>query len=669
MSIQQPRKIGILAYGSLIDYPGEEIAPLIVERIECITPFNIEFARLSSTRSNAPTLVPVTTGGQKVKAVLLVLKNDTPVEIAESMLWRRERHKTGSNEIYKRPEKPTKNSVLVESLKNFEGVETVLYTSLPQNMGIFTKPEYLAYFGIKSILSLAGESGKDGIRYLLAAKKNNIVTEHSQQYEKMVLEQTGTENLEDAIKKLDAIRPKTLQIENEFSAFEKEVKEIADLICDYGLKKTFGDNEPELEKQKEAIIKNKEQFIANCHEGFKQGQLRIIKLLQGVQERSKQANEDLKISRREKNKQLATELFALIENLKIQENIVRHLADTIAYQMLQGQLHIMRRLYMEVGGNISLSNSNFQSVLAVAEEINSKPGNMALITDLTGYIQTGDLLCLIDGRLVIGEVKEGSKNLHILEILKEIQEEGKSAEDAKEKHKLDDYSYKQLKRNIRQQEVMKMVSEIINTDKGTDPLTNEPFKFLTPDGAAPRYFAELHEQKKYLDKSNMLSYNVIDDCLYIGMYKGPFRFMGAKILQSMYNKPDGNYAAMDMFKITESVNKPIFFLPFEKEFIFDILFGRIKLLFILDLDDYMKVFSKVGYKAEWGTTKETTKAKEIINKRMSGMLVYKNRGIKIKVDDDNDIWLFNGNLLKIFFEQIYPSYTAYSTRYYLEQKE
>jgi len=669
MEIQEPRKIGILAYGSLIDNPGEELSPLIVERIECTTPFNIEFARLSSTRSNAPTLVPVTTGGQKVNAVLLVLKNDTPVVLAESMLWRRERHKTGSKEIYRRPQNATRNLVLVETLKDFEGVETVLYTSLQQNMGLFAKPEYLAHFGIKSILSAAGESGKDGIRYLLAAKKNDIVTEHSQEYEKMVLEQTGTESLEDAIKKLDEIRPKTLKIENEFSAFEKEVKEIADLICDYGLKKTFGEAEPEPEKQKEAILENKEQFIANCHEGFKQGQFRIIKLLQDLQENSKQANEDLKLSRRERNKQLTIELLALIENLKIQENIVRHLADTIAYQMLQGQIHIMRRLYMEVGGNISLSNSNFQSVVAVAEEINSKPGNMALITDLTGYIQTGDLLCLIDGRLVIGEVKEGSKNLHILEILKEIQEQGKSAEDAKEKYELGDYSYKQLKRNIRQQEVMKMICEIINTDKGTDPLTKEPFKFLTPDEAVPRYYAELHEQNKYLEKSNMLSYNVIDNCLHIGMYKGPFRFLGAKILQSMYNKPDGNYAAVDMFKITESVNKPIFFLPFEKEFIFDILFGRIKLLFILDLDDYMKVFSRFGHKAEWGSTKETIKAKEIINKRMSGMLVYKNRGIKIKVNDSNDLWLFNGSLLKIFFEQIYPSYTAYSTRYYLEQKE
>lgn len=145
MEIQIKYKIGILAYGSLIDNPGEELSPLIVERIECSTPFNIEFARLSSTRSNAPTLVPVTTGGQKVKAVLLVLKNDTPVDFAESMLWRRERHKTSSKEIYKRPENATRNSVLIETLKNFEGVETVLYTSLQQNMGLFAKPEYLAH--------------------------------------------------------------------------------------------------------------------------------------------------------------------------------------------------------------------------------------------------------------------------------------------------------------------------------------------------------------------------------------------------------------------------------------------------------------------------------------------------------------------------------------------
>lgn len=136
MEIHNPHKIGILAYGSLIENPGEEILSLIVERIECTTPFKVEFARLSSTRSNAPTLVPVTSGGRKVNAVILVLKNDTFVNVAESMLWRRERHKIGSKDNYQRPASPSKNSVLIDSVQNFHDVETVLYTSLPQNMGI-----------------------------------------------------------------------------------------------------------------------------------------------------------------------------------------------------------------------------------------------------------------------------------------------------------------------------------------------------------------------------------------------------------------------------------------------------------------------------------------------------------------------------------------------------
>ena len=61
-------RIGILAFGSLIDEPGKVIGPLIRERISGIpTPFSIEFARSSSTRSGAPTLIPVDIGGSPVE--------------------------------------------------------------------------------------------------------------------------------------------------------------------------------------------------------------------------------------------------------------------------------------------------------------------------------------------------------------------------------------------------------------------------------------------------------------------------------------------------------------------------------------------------------------------------------------------------------------------------
>jgi hypothetical protein len=56
-------RIGILAYGSLIEEPGKEIEPLICDhRVRIETPFSIEFGRSSSTRDGAPTVVPAKPG-------------------------------------------------------------------------------------------------------------------------------------------------------------------------------------------------------------------------------------------------------------------------------------------------------------------------------------------------------------------------------------------------------------------------------------------------------------------------------------------------------------------------------------------------------------------------------------------------------------------------------
>jgi len=69
-------------------------------------------------------------------------------------------------------------------------------------------------------------------------------------------------------------------------------------------------------------------LLETVHEGLSKASLEFIALLQNLQEKSKQANDDLKLARNERNKQLTTELLAHIENFKVQENIVRHLADT-----------------------------------------------------------------------------------------------------------------------------------------------------------------------------------------------------------------------------------------------------------------------------------------------------------------------------------------------------
>jgi hypothetical protein len=78
--------IGILAFGSLIEDPGWEIEEAIVGRKrKVLTPFAVEFARSSTKRGDAPTLVPVREGGSPLLAQILLL--NISLSEAKDRLW------------------------------------------------------------------------------------------------------------------------------------------------------------------------------------------------------------------------------------------------------------------------------------------------------------------------------------------------------------------------------------------------------------------------------------------------------------------------------------------------------------------------------------------------------------------------------------------------------
>jgi hypothetical protein len=195
---------GILAYGSLIDEPGEEIAKATVPIMESdiITPVPIEFARTSGSRKGAPTLVPVQTGGAKARARIFVLRDDVTETQAQDWIWRREtRKKTGS---YTRPQSPGKNDVVVERVDDFHGVANVYYTQIAVNIDELT-PENLARLAIQSAKAVKEgklQKGLDGISYLINAKGHGIVTALSGEYEAEVLRQTGAADLASALAKV-----------------------------------------------------------------------------------------------------------------------------------------------------------------------------------------------------------------------------------------------------------------------------------------------------------------------------------------------------------------------------------------------------------------------------------------------------------------------------------
>lgn len=195
--------IGILAYGSLIKEPGEEIERVIAARKPCVTPFLVEFSRLSRTRGGAPTLVRVNADGSSVSAEIFVLKNEVRLQQAKTLLWKRETRHKGDRQYRESPD-PESNpdKVLVRVLEDFEGVETVLYTDFPESGKLqILDAVTLAKAAVASAKDPNVAAGRDGISYLINAKADGIETRLRASYEREILAITKTTSLKEALEK------------------------------------------------------------------------------------------------------------------------------------------------------------------------------------------------------------------------------------------------------------------------------------------------------------------------------------------------------------------------------------------------------------------------------------------------------------------------------------
>jgi len=192
--------IGILAYGSLITDPGWEIERRCDSILRDIpTPFPVEYARKSSTRSNAPTLARVSQAcGKPVNAAILVMKKYSHKEAIRNYLYRRELHNVGDrSRVYDHEAQMNKrNAMLIEALSDFQGLDTVYYTVFGPNFAEILQPNrttqekarLLAQAAIDSLTAVTFSKKLDGIQYLLDNLEAGIETPLSRFYEGTILE-------------------------------------------------------------------------------------------------------------------------------------------------------------------------------------------------------------------------------------------------------------------------------------------------------------------------------------------------------------------------------------------------------------------------------------------------------------------------------------------------
>ena len=195
--------IGILAYGSLITHPGQEISSVLDHVIpDVMTPFPVEYARKSGTRAGAPTLVPVPIGcGTPVKAVVLVLKKYTRKKKAQNFLYRRELHQEGDLKVIydDQAQRQKRDALVIETMKNQFGLSVIYYTALKPNFTEILdanrtqedKAELLARAAIDSVTQETYAKEMDGIQYLADNIEALVVTALTGPYAQAILEKEG----------------------------------------------------------------------------------------------------------------------------------------------------------------------------------------------------------------------------------------------------------------------------------------------------------------------------------------------------------------------------------------------------------------------------------------------------------------------------------------------
>ena len=176
----------------------------------------------------------------------------------------------------------------------------------------------------------------------------------------------------------------------------------------------FFNNKPSEDEMRSYMMAHAQESVRIVHRGFKKAQILIINGLLQIQSEIKRAKEQLKETRRQKSdkKELC---LAKVNILEYKETVLKHLADTIFWHLIEGKLYIARRFYQNTPGSKNLEDTNYKSVMLVADKINEKPDNFVLLTDITSYVQIGDLVGVIDGKRKLIEVKEGERNNEILE--------------------------------------------------------------------------------------------------------------------------------------------------------------------------------------------------------------------------------------------------------------
>lgn len=280
-----------------------------------------------------------------------------------------------------------------------------------------------------------------------------------------------------------------------------------------------------------------------------------------------------------------------------EEALYRMAMDTIAWQMLQGQLCFARRVYRDQK-QPSFNHSNLQSVVKAAQHLREQnPDSMPLITDLTTFVQIGDIIAADPHRgLSMVEVKEGQKSHEVFELASFYKQSG--CEHFKEMvaQTQSEHTVKQFERMLRQMDRMNFASNVIGKGKGQDPDSKQEINIPEPYIPIENWDVELNELFDVAAEKGW-AINVIDGCLFVGAYAKHMLHPSPVAFLAWLNEFSGGEfipAARLIDCVHQPLTLPIFSIPTSPERMMDLMFGRLHACMGISIPGLVEVCEKNG---------------------------------------------------------------------------
>lgn len=351
------------------------------------------------------------------------------------------------------------------------------------------------------------------------------------------------------------------------------------------------------------------------------------------------------------------------EPLDVSEQILfRAVADTIAWGMLGGQLCYARRIF-KFQKQPDLSQSNFESVLGVARELRERdPGCMPLITDLTSFVQVGDIMSVsADRRTSYIEVKEGQHNKHVIDLAMFYEASGcETFREIVEKTE-SPKTVKQMRRVLRQKARMAHLRDVMSTGQAKDPDTGEVVRIPEPFFPIKNWDESLAKLTETAKEKQSWAYDV-QGPIFMGAYAGELATRG-HIMFLMALSLEGDVEQdYHIIRLADCMHvplaPPVFSADLADEIKMDLVFGRMNVCIAVSIPRLIEVCEMAGMDVRYATRKELGRARA----EGVGPIVHRGKGLMFSLAGE-EMMLLEGVIFRALFHGQQPESVL---RQYLE---